>query len=129
MEDFINRDNICLYNDKSYTYLHPSSGAYTAIDLTLCDPATYLDYNWKVHYDTYGSDRFPVVIENSGALSYWKLKKAIWKEFKKNLHQKPMWTILSTSPISQKLFSVLQKNLYQNLSSMIDLSLMMSVKK
>ena len=32
--DVINRSNLLVYNNKSYTYLHPGTGTYSAIDLT-----------------------------------------------------------------------------------------------
>ena len=31
IEDVINRNNLLLYNNKSYTYLHPGTGTYSAI--------------------------------------------------------------------------------------------------
>ena len=37
IEDVINRNNLLLYNNKSFTYLHPGTGTYTTIDLTLVD--------------------------------------------------------------------------------------------
>ena len=36
--DFITENNICLLNDDSYTYLHPATGTFTTIDLSLCSP-------------------------------------------------------------------------------------------
>ena len=66
IEDVINRNNLLLYNNKSYTYLHPGTGIYSAIDLTLADASIFLDYSWKVHDDTCGSDHFPIILENSG---------------------------------------------------------------
>ena len=50
--DVINRNNLLLYNNKSYTYLHPGTGTYSAIDLTFADSSFFLDYSWKVHDDT-----------------------------------------------------------------------------
>ena len=88
VEDLINRNNLCLHNNnKSYTYLHPASGSYSSIDLTLCDPSIYLDYSWKVHDDTCGSDHFPIILEHSGPnlndrIPCWNLKKAKWEDFK-----------------------------------------------
>ena len=38
IEDFISRHDLCLYNTKSPTYLHPGPGTYTCIDLTICSP-------------------------------------------------------------------------------------------
>ena len=54
-----------MYNNKSNTHLHPATGTYSAIDLTICDPNLLLDYNWQVHDDTCGSDHFPILLENS----------------------------------------------------------------
>ena len=49
-----------MYNNKSTTYLHPATGTYSAIALTIFDPNLFLDYNWKVHDDTCGSELFPI---------------------------------------------------------------------
>ena len=38
IDDFITENNICLLNDGSYTYLHPATGTFTAIDLYMCSP-------------------------------------------------------------------------------------------
>ena len=87
MGDFINRNNLLLYNNKAYTYLHPGTGNYSAIDLTLADASIFLDYSWKVHDDTCGSDHFPIILENSGPklddkIPRWNLRRAKWDEFK-----------------------------------------------
>ena len=36
IDDFITDNNICLLNDVFYTYLHPVTEIFTAIDLSLC---------------------------------------------------------------------------------------------
>ena len=87
IEDVINRNNLLLYNNKAYTYLHPGTGTYSAIDLTLADASIFLDYSWKVHDDTCGSDHFPIILENSGPkldekIPRWNLRRAKWHEFK-----------------------------------------------
>ena len=87
VEDVINRNNLLLYNNKSYTYLHPGTGTYSAIDLTFADSSIFLDYSWKVHDDTCGSDHFPIILENSGPeiddkIPRWNLRRAKWDEFK-----------------------------------------------
>ena len=87
VEDVINRNNLLLYNNKSYTYLHPGTGTYSAIDLTLADASIFLDYSWKVHDDTCGSDHFPIILENLGPelddkIPRWNLRRAKWDEFK-----------------------------------------------
>ena len=51
------------------------------------DPNLFLNYNWKVHDDTSGSDHSPILFENSTdelskRTSSWNLEKANWDEFK-----------------------------------------------
>ena len=87
IEDVINRNNLLLYYNKSYTYLHPGTGTYSVIDLTLADASIFLDYSWKVHDDTCRSDHFPIILENSGPelndrIPWWNLRRAKWDEFK-----------------------------------------------
>ena len=38
IDDFITDNNVCLLNDDSYTYLHPATKTFIAIDLSLCSP-------------------------------------------------------------------------------------------
>jgi len=87
LEKVIHDNSLCLYNDGKSTYLHPASGTYSAIDLSLCDPSIYLDYSWSVHDDTCGSDHFPVILEHSGPditskVPRWNLNKADWGTFR-----------------------------------------------
>ena len=63
IESLLNQHQLCMYK-KSNTYLHPATGTYSAIDLSICDPSLFLDYNWKVHDDTCRSDHFPILLEN-----------------------------------------------------------------
>ena len=65
LEKIINNNNLCLHNQKAQTHLSSSSGTFSAIDLTLSDPATFIEYNWRVHEDSCGSDHFPIIIENT----------------------------------------------------------------
>ena len=56
-------NKLCILNNKSHTYLNSFTGSYSAIDLTLCDPVSYMDYGWKVRDDLCGSDHFPILLE------------------------------------------------------------------
>ena len=81
IEDFITKNDICLMNDKSYTYIHPATGKSSSLDLSLCHPSLYLDFEWNVNDDQHGSDHFPVVIESiisseEDHNTKWKLNKA-----------------------------------------------------
>ena len=84
IENFIANNNLCLMNDKSYTYLHPATGHLSSLDLSLCHPSLLLDFDWSVYADQCGSDHFPVIIEsvNNSTNDHntkWKLSKANWE--------------------------------------------------
>ena len=44
---------------------HPPTGNYYAIDLSLCHPNIYLDFDWSVCDDLHGSDHFPILIKET----------------------------------------------------------------
>ena len=62
LEKVINSNNLCILNNKSPTYLNPSTSSYSDIDITLSDLSSYMDYTWKVHDDPCGSDHFPITM-------------------------------------------------------------------
>ena len=64
IEDFITKNDLCLMNDKSHTYLHPATGKFSSLDLSMCHPSLLLDFDWTVSEDQHGSDDFPVIIES-----------------------------------------------------------------
>ena len=91
-------------NDKSYIYLHPATGIFTSVDLSLCHPSLLLDFDWSVSEDQHGSDHFPIVIASVIASAQdhnpkWKLNKANWEQFHSLFYN--FWTskILITPPI------------------------------
>ena len=78
--------DLCLLNDDSPTYLHPASGSMTAIDLSVCSPNIFMDFQWKVHRDQCGSDHFPIFIDiikrmPEERVPNWQLHKANWDAF------------------------------------------------
>ena len=80
-------------NDKSNSYLNPLTGSYSVIDLSLCDPITYMDYECKVHNDLCSSDHFPIILESlqplhEDKLPHWKIIKANWQAFETICQQK-----------------------------------------
>ena len=86
IEDFITKNDICLTNDKSNTYLDSGKGTFSSLDLSLCHPSLYLDYDWSVCEDQRGSDHFPILIESvqthdEAHNPKWKLNKANWDLF------------------------------------------------
>jgi ribonuclease HI len=88
LEKLISDHDLCLWNDGSPTYIHPATGSFSAIDLTICSPSLFLDFEWEVHEDLCGSDHFPTFLHcnnrlDLGYIPKWKLKKADWPELKK----------------------------------------------
>ena len=86
IEDFITKNDLCLMNDKSHTYLHPATGKFSSLDLSICHPSLLLDFDWTVSEDQHGSDHFPVIIEsvNNSTNDHnakWKLNKANWEVY------------------------------------------------
>ena len=84
IKDVIIKNDLCLTNDKSYTYLHIATGHFSSLDLSLCHQSLFLDFDWSVYDDQSGSDHFPVIIENVNTSSNdhnskWKLNKANWE--------------------------------------------------
>ena len=87
LEKFIEHNELCLWNDNTHTYIHPATGSSSAIDLSLCSPSLFLDFEWSVHEDLCGSDHFPTFLhyKNKAALlniPKWSFKKADWYNFK-----------------------------------------------
>ena len=85
LTDFITENNVCLLNDSSYTYLHPATGTFTAIDLCLCSPDILMEIDFMVESNSYGSDHFPISltigVSLPGALPRWNLNRADWVQF------------------------------------------------
>ena len=86
IEDVIAENDLCLLNEKQPTYLHPPTGNYYAIDLSLCHSNIFLDFNWSVCDDLHGSDHFSILIEETESSDdeqqcRWNLKKANWETF------------------------------------------------
>ena len=85
IDDSITDNNVCLLNDGSYTYLHPATGTFTAIDLSLCSPDILMEIDFMVESDSYGSDHFPIVLKIGislpDSLSRWNFSQADWVKF------------------------------------------------
>jgi hypothetical protein len=86
IENFLQHNDLCVLNNKLSTYLHPATGNFSAIDLSVCSPALFLDFKWEVAADQHGSDHFPIIISTNKPIHpdkppRWKLHKADWDEF------------------------------------------------
>ena len=83
IEEFITENDLSLLNDKSPTYISPATGSMSIIDLAICHPSLFLDYNFHVDDDLHGSDHYPLLLQPASAPvvenpARWKLQKATW---------------------------------------------------
>ena len=117
IENIITNNDICLMNDKSYTYMHYPTGSFSSIDLSLCHPSIFLDFNRSVCNDQHHSDHFPILIESNTSTvedhnPKWKLNKANWEVFQ----------TLCTETINLDRFKDSSDPLSDFTSSLIDIS-------
>ena len=87
LEKFVTEHNLVLLSNKSYTYLHPATGSFSYLDLTICSPEIFTDLNRKVSDDLHGSDHFPILVSEVGPSKQerpkrWMLHNANWEKFK-----------------------------------------------
>ena len=86
IERLLDKKSLCLFNNGTPTFLC-RSGRRSALDLTICHPAVFAEYDWRVHNDPLGSDHFPIILKTIKANSNedqpgrWKTYKADWNEF------------------------------------------------
>ena len=76
IEDFISDHNLCILNTGSPTFC-ASSGSLTHIDVSICDPSLFLEFEWQVHSDLCGSDHFPILLSSNrdveeSSNTFWK---------------------------------------------------------
>ena len=83
--NLITDNNVCLLNDGSYSYLHPATGTFTAIDLSLCSPDILMESDFMVESDSYGSDQLPIVLKIGislpDLLPRWNFSRTGWVKF------------------------------------------------
>jgi len=118
VEDFIHKNNICLYNTDCPTYLNPSNLNPSSIDLTLCDPDIFSDFLWSVDDDQHGSDHFPLFLSSnvpsvSSHPEKWNFKKANWDSFVSDcrLLLNEHSNILSFPAFQEQLLAVSEKHI------------------
>ena len=92
IEEFITKQDLVLFNDKSSTYLHPASGSYSSLDLSKCSRGIFPEFNWKVLDDLHGSDHFPIQVSEvrpsvQQRPQRWKLHNANWEQSRVHCEQ------------------------------------------
>ena len=114
---------MCLLNEKQPTYLHPPTGNYYAIDLSIYHPNIYLDFESSVCNDLYGSDHFQILIKETESSNdeqhcRWNLKKANWETFttlcQEQLTTEKFKTAEYMSAFTSALHDISEKNVFRN---------------
>ena len=122
IEDVIAESDLCLLNEKQPTYLHPPTGIYHAMDLSLCHPNIYLDFDWSVCDGLHGSDHFPILSKETESSDddqhcRWNLKKANWETFTTLCQERPTPESLKQLKIcllSLQHHTTFRKNVFRN---------------
>ena len=65
IEDVIAENDLRLLNEKTTYISSPPTGNYYTIELSLCNPSIYLDFDWSVCDDLHGSEHFPILIKET----------------------------------------------------------------
>lgn len=88
IERFVLDSSLCLLNEKDPTFYSSTHHTFTSIDLSIVSPVLAPDITWKVLQNPYGSDHFPIILEQAERLPVipmraprWKLDKADWATF------------------------------------------------
>ena len=89
MEEFILDNDLILFNNKTHTYFSNTYGTTSLVDLTICSPSIYLDFDCHVFDNRHGSDHYPIQltynstdITETDRLPQWNFKKADWPRFR-----------------------------------------------
>ena len=89
VNEFLSKHNLVLFNNKIHTYCSYAYGTTSLVDLTMCSPSIYLDFDYKVFDNRHGSDHYPIQLTYNGAdttendrLPQWNFKKADWPRFR-----------------------------------------------
>ena len=71
---------------KEPTHINPTNGSPSSIDLTLCDPSSFMDYTWSTYDDVCGSDHYPIIIKikiiTHNHTPRLNTNKANWEKFR-----------------------------------------------
>ena len=93
VERFIIEHNLILFNNKYPTRDDEYHGTSSLLDLTICQPSIFLDFDCNVFKNRHGSDHYPVhlIYNSTDSLDNerrprWNFKKADWTTFRQMCH-------------------------------------------
>ena len=86
IERLLEKQNLCLFNRGTPTFLY-RDGKQSALDLSICHPSIFADFDWRVHDDPLGSDHLPIELQtvkrnnNREQTERWRTNKADWEQY------------------------------------------------
>ena len=87
IESAIEEHDLAILNTEIPTRFDSRFGTYSLLDLSLCHPSIFMDFNISVNDDNHSSDHFPVHLEctegdpNGERMPKWYFKRANWDKF------------------------------------------------
>ena len=86
IEDVLSDMDLCILNSGSPTYISSSYSTGSHIDLSVCDPSLFLDFDWQTSDDLCGSDHFPIFLsfkqtDKEQYPKFWKFKNTNWSSY------------------------------------------------
>lgn len=87
IENLLLTSRLLLLNTGTPTHFHIQSGTSSAIDLSICSANVSSSLNWSVMSDTYGSDHYPIIIEEIDSIipmtqTRYVERRADWNKFR-----------------------------------------------
>ncbi|GFW87097.1 putative RNA-directed DNA polymerase from transposon X-element [Trichonephila clavipes] len=64
IEQVLSDHCLCLLNHEEPTYFHEPTRSFHTLDLAICSPSLFPDFNLSVEKDLYNSDHFPVILSH-----------------------------------------------------------------
>ena len=91
LQSFIEQMDLTVLNDGNPTHFHIQTGSFSCIDLSIASPNAFIDFEWNVLDDLYGSDHFPIIISSGDSVPIsraprWCIERANWPLFKELSH-------------------------------------------
>lgn len=86
VEQLLINTDVSLLNTGAATHFHVQTGTTSAIDISMCSPDVVSDLSWRVLDDLYGSDHYPIIVQEINAEPVARepkfiFKRANWKLF------------------------------------------------
>ena len=100
--NFLDSANLACLNSGEPTF-YSSSGLFRSIDLTFSSPTLAPLFSWHLHFDSFNSDHFLILLDSSfffphvSPIPKWNLSEADWDRFRSDLQQPTRFESLDQS--------------------------------